>query len=258
MPRTAYQLYYWPNIQGRGEFVRLALEATETTYTDVGRLPKAKGGGVEAIVPFLARNAETAGALPFAPPFLVSGKLVVAQVANILAYVGPRVGLVPKSEASRIFANQLQLTIADLVAEAHDLHHPVATSLYYADQKREAARKAPYFLFERATKYLGYFERVLETNRESKKKYLVGKSLSYVDLSLFQVVCGLGYAFPNAAPPVVDRFPRVVELHSRVAELPTLARYLASPRRIPFNEDGIFRHYPELERAALRSLPKVR
>ena len=40
-----YELHYWPRIQGRGEFVRLALEQAGAEYVDVARGPKSSGGG---------------------------------------------------------------------------------------------------------------------------------------------------------------------------------------------------------------------
>lgn len=233
----AYELYYWPGIQGRGEFVRLALEEAGATYSDVAR---EKGG-----MPKLMRLLESAGAMepPFAPPFLKSGRFLIAQTANILLYLGEHHGLAPKNERGRLFVNQLQLTIADVVAEAHDVHHPVASSLYYKDQKREAKRAAQHFTTERIPKYLGYFEAVLEANGP----YLLGRRISYADLSLFQLVEGLRYAFPHAMERAEKKLPHICPLCERVALRPRIADYLASDRRLPFNEDGIFRHYPELD-----------
>jgi glutathione S-transferase len=232
-----YELYYWPGIPGRGEFVRLALEYGGAQYVDVARKPK----GMAAMTRFL--NDQSAGRPPFAPPFLKSGKVVVAQTANILLYLGPRLALTPKDEAARLWVHQVQLTIADFVGEAHDTHHPVGVGLYYAQQKREARRRSKEFRAERMPKYLGYFERVLVNNNG----LVIGRNISYADLSLFQVVAGLRYAFPKAMKSVEGSHPRLIALHDRVAALPQLRAYLASPRRIPFNEDGIFRHYPELD-----------
>lgn len=233
-----YALYYWPGIQGRGEFVRLALEEAAAPYDDVGRTK----GGIAAIERFLSGRAP--GLLPFAPPFLVSGKLVVAQTANILAYLGPRHDLVGKDDASRLAATELQLTIADLVAEAHDTHHPISVDLYYEDQKREARARGQAFARSRIPKFLGYFERVLA---RSGGRFLLGRKISYVDLSLFQVVAGLDYAFPKAMKRVARQVRGVRDLASRVADRPRVAAYLASDRRLPFNEGGIFRHYAELD-----------
>ena len=234
-----YELYYWPEIQGRGEFVRLALEQAAAPYVDVARDAR----GVAALMRFL--ETPSAQHPPFAPPFLKAGKLVIAQTANILMFLGPRLGLVAKNESSRLWAHQLQLTIADWVAEAHDTHHPVSSSLYYEDQKREAKRRAADFREERLPKFMGYFEQLLKRN--PKDNYLLGKAVCYVDLSLFQMIAGLRYAFPRAMGKLERGHPRLVMLHDRVAARPRIAAYLASPRRLTFNQEDIFRHYPELD-----------
>ena len=231
-----YELFYWPTIQGRGEFVRLTLEEAGADYTDVAR----EKGGVDKMM----RIMKSATTPPFAPPFLKAGKFLIAQTSNILHYLGARHGLAPKSEAGRLWVLQLQLTIADFVKEIHDTHHPIASSLYYEDQKPEAARYAGHHLKERVPKYLGYFEDVIE---KSGGPFLLGRRLSYADLSLFQIVSGLRYAFPNATKAAEKKVPRVVAVHDRVIARPRIERYLNSPRRIPFNQSGIFRHYPELD-----------
>lgn len=230
----SYRLYYWTGIQGRGEFVRLCLEDAGAAYTDVARVE-----GDDVMNAFL--EGEQAGALPFAPPFLASGRLLIAQVANILHYLGPRHALVPESEAARLYAHQLELTIADLVAEAHDVHHPVASGLYYEDQREEAKRRAEDFRESRIPKFLGYFQKAVE--RAGGKHPL--RTHSYVDLSLFQVMAGLEYAFPKAMKK--QKLPLLRDLSRRVADRPNIAAYLASERRLPFNTNGIFRHYPELD-----------
>jgi glutathione S-transferase len=239
-----YELYYWPHIQGRGEFIRLALEEGGAEYVDVARLPEAEGGGRAAVSRILEDAA--GGRMPFAPPVLKAGKLLISQTANILHYLGPRLDLVPEGEAARLWAHQLQLTLSDLVVEAHDTHHPIAKSLYYEDQKPEALRRATDFRALRLPKFVGYFERVLAAN-PAGDSYLIGKSLTYVDLSMFQVIAGLNYAFPRAMAEMARRHPKLAALHRRVAARPRIAAYLASARRIPFNERGIFRHYPELD-----------
>ncbi len=236
-----YELFYWPSIQGRGEFVRLALEEAGADYLDVAR-KRGRGVGVAAMMALM----EDLERPPFAPPFLRAGKSVVAQTANILQYLGPRLGLAPRAEAGRLWAHQLQLTVEDFVATIHDTHHPIAAGLYYHQQKPEARRRAQYFIAERAPKFLHYFERVLSRN-PSGRRYMVGRGLSYVDLSMFQLVAGLRYAFPETLKRLEPKLPNLVALHERVAQRPGIAAYLASARRIPFNEDGIFRHYPELE-----------
>jgi glutathione S-transferase len=232
-----YQLFYWPEIQGRGEFVRLALEDAGAPYDDVAR----KAGGSERM--FAMMNGRDKRP-PFAPPFLKAGRLVIAQVAEILFYLGPRLKLAPRAEADRLWLHQLQLTVADFVKEVHDTHHPLGSGLYYEDAKPEAKRFTENFLAERAPKYLGYFETVL---KKSGGPYLLGRKASYGDLSLFQLVDGLRYAFPKAVRRIERKVPRVVAVRDRVAEREGIKKYLAAPRRIPFNESGIFRHYPELD-----------
>jgi glutathione S-transferase len=233
-----YELYYWPGIPGRGEFIRLALEDVGADYLEVTRQPQ----GMAA----MSRMMESPSVKrpPFAPPFLKAGKLIIAQTANILLFLGPRLDLAPKQNAGRLWAHQLQLTIADWVAEVHDSHHPIGGSLYYEDQKREAKRRAEDFRNERLPKFLSYFEQVLERNGG---RVLVGNAVSYVDLSLFQMIEGLRYAFPHAMSKQERKHPRVIALHDRVAVRPRFAAYLASERRLPFNKEGIFRHYPELD-----------
>lgn len=244
-----YELYYWPSSQGRGEFVRLLLEEAGARYVDVAR-----GSGRGAGLGPLMRLLEGRGIQrpPFAPPFLKAGRLVIGQTANILQFLGPRHGLVPKDQAGRLWTHELQLTMADFVVEIHDTHHPVAASLYYEDQTKEARRRAADFLKNRAPKFLGYFERVLSRNARGDR-YLVGAKLSYADLSMFQIMAGLSYAFPRAMARGVRQYRRLFALHGRVQERPRIAAYLASPRRIPFNDEGIFRHYAELDVAAMQS-----
>jgi len=232
-----YELYYWPSIQGRGEFVRLALEEAGADYVDVAR----RDGGVDLLTAAL----EVGDHPSFAPPFLKAGKQTIGQVANILLYLGEQHGLAPRTEPGRLWVHQLQLTIADLVTEAHDTHHPIASMLYYEDQKPEAKRRAADFVETRIPKFMAYFARLL-ANPEPRD-YLLGERVSYADLSLFQVIEGLRYAFPNAMKKIEQEHPELTGLRDRVAARPKIAAYLASPRRIPFNQDGIFRRYPELD-----------
>lgn len=241
-----YELYYWPGLQGRGEFDRLALEEAGAEYVDVARGDEAAGQGTPAMLRLL--NGEEVEWPPFAPPFLKSGELLIGQTANILLYLGPRHGLAPADEAGRLWTHQLQLTLADFLVEIHDTHHPIAKGLYYEEQQVEAKRRAADFVAVRAAKYLGYFERVLARNRFGSG-WLVGGAMTYADLSLFQVVAGLRFAFPRAMARLEPDCPRVVVLHDAVAARPRIAAYLASPRRIPFNNTGIFRRYPELDAA---------
>jgi glutathione S-transferase len=229
-----YRLFYWPEIQGRGELVRLALEEAGASYVDVAR--------TEDGMREMMRLLEHGKPRPFAPPFLQVGRRLIGQTSNILSYLGARHGLAPAGEAGRSWAQQLQLTIADLVAEVHDTHHPISVAHYYEEQRPEAKRRAAAFRTARLAKFLGYFEGVLGT-----RKHLIGARLGYVDLSMFQVMLGLRYAFPRAMKRHEQKTPRLTALCERVAARPRIAAYLASPRRLPFNEQGIFRRYPELD-----------
>jgi glutathione S-transferase len=232
-----YELYYWPSIQGRGEYVRLALEDAGANYADVARSDR----GMAAMTGMMEARG---GMPPFAPPFLKAGQLVIGQTANILLYLGSRHGLAPKAEAGRLWVHQLQLTVADFVLEVHDTHHPLGPSLYYEDQRAPAKKRTDEFWKQRVPKYLGYFERLLKHNGGS---YLTGRRLTYADLSLFQIVEGLRYAFPKRMKAFERRIPGLIDLHDRVAIRPNIKPYLASDRRIAFNEDGIFRRYKALD-----------
>lgn len=230
----AYELYYWPTIQGRGEFVRLALEDAGARYVDVARAP----GGMKR----MAALMDGADHPPFAPPFLKDGDVLVGQTAAILLHLGPRLGLAPEDEAGRLWTHQVQLTIADVVAEAHDSHHPLGANFYYEDQKPEALRRSTDFRDDRVPAFFGWFERILKHG-----PYLAGDALTYADLSLFQLVEGLTYAFPKAAARALAQTPRVAALHDRVADRARIKAYLASERRLPFSDEGIFRQYAELD-----------
>jgi glutathione S-transferase len=232
-----YELYYWPGIQGRGEYVRLALEDCGAGYADVAR-------GERGMAAMMKMMEAATGTPPFAPPFLKAGQLVIGQTANILLYLGSRHGLAPKAEKGRLSVHQLQLTVTDFVSEVHDTHHPLGPSLYYEEQRAAAKKRTEEFWKERVPKYLGYFERLLQNNSGS---YLTGRRLTYIDLSLFQIVEGLRYAFPRRMEAFERKIPRLIALHDRVADRPNIRAYLASARRIAFNEDGIFRHYKALD-----------
>jgi glutathione S-transferase len=231
-----YELYYWPFIQGRGEYVRLALEDAGASYVDVAR----GSGGTGA----MTRMMEQSKTPPFAPPFLKAGKLIIGQTANILFYLGSRHGLAPKTEAGKLWVHQLQLTITDFVMEIHDTHHPLGPSLYYEDQKGPAKKRTEEFWDERVPKYLGYFEDLL---KESGGSYVTGRRITYVDLSLFQLVEGFRYAFPNRMKAFEKKIRGLVGLRDRVAARPKIKAYLESERRIEFNDQGIFRYYRELD-----------
>jgi len=232
-----YALYYWSFIQGRGEYVRLALEDAGVDYSDVARA----GNGMNAMMKMMEARK---GTPPFAPPFLKAGSLVIGQTANILLYLGSRHGLAPKAEPGKLWVHQLQLTIADFVLEVHDTHHPLGPSLYYEDQRAPAKRRTEDFWKERVPKYLGYFEGL---SKESTGAYVTGRKATYVDLSLFQIVEGLRYAFPKRMAAFEKEIPGLIGLRDRVAERPNIKAYLASKRRIPFNEQGIFRRYKALD-----------
>ncbi|KQS02283.1 glutathione S-transferase [Sphingomonas sp. Leaf357] len=233
-----YNLWYWPSIQGRGEFVRLALEAAGIDYRDRARETDEQG---------LIENLESQGGHgPFAPPYLEIDGLVIAQVANILMYLGERHQLAPSNMAERLWLNQLQLTIADLVAEVHNVHHPVDPGAYYDDQKPEAARAAAQFRDSRLPKFLRHFEDAVEANTGD---WLIDHRWTYADTSLFQIVEGLRYMFPKRMAAVEGDYPGVVRIHDQVADLPGIRAYLKSDRRLAFNTDGIFRYYPELDAA---------
>lgn len=239
-----YELYYWPGIQGRGEFVRLALEEAGAEYVDIALVPEEEGGGVPALQRFI-----TGGGVehpPFAPPFLKAGPRLIGQTANILLFLGSRLDLAPRDETGKLWTHQLQLTIADFVSEIHDVHHPIGAGLYYEEQQAEAKRRARDFLDNRLPKFLGYFETVLERNA-ARSGWLVGSSLTYVDLSLAQVIAGLEYAFPRRSAATFRRYPGVVSLHERVFARPSIEHYVSSGRRVAFNQSGLFRRYPELD-----------
>ena len=239
-----YELYYWPGIQGRGEFVRLALEDAGADYVDVARRSERSGLGMPAMMRFL--ESADVKQPPFAPPFLKAGDHLIAQTANILLFLGQRLGLAPKDEAMQLWAHQLQLTIADLITEIHETHHPISANLYYKDQKPEARRRAADFIEDRLPRFLGYFEDVLERNPHGSR-HAVGDAHSYVDLSLFQVIEGLRYAFPKAMKKMGPAYLRLIALHDSVSQRPRVAAYVASTRRVPFSKDDVFRHYPELD-----------
>lgn len=234
-----YELYYWPSIQGRGEFVRLALEEARADYIDVARDPRK---GVRAMQSFMDKSERP----PFAPPFLKEGDLIIGQTAAILFYLGGKHDLAPQEDAGRLWTHQIQLTIADFVLEVHDTHHPISSGLYYEDQKDEAARRTQDFRDNRVPKYLAWFETILTRNPEGAA-HLVGGKITYADLSLFQVIAGLTYAFPKLMKRELRDYPNVAALYKAVAKRPRIKAYLDSPRRIPFNESGIFRKYPELD-----------
>src|SRR5256885_13013615 len=232
-----YELYYWPTVQGRGEFIRLALEEAGADYIDVARK---RGDG--AIAKLIERKGEKHP--PFAPPILKAGKLVIAQTANILLYLGPRLGLAPKDEAGRLWAHQLQLTITDLVVEIHDTHHPVTSWLYFEEQIPSAKRRTKDFWRYRVPKFLGYFEKILEKSGGASP---FRRRMPHGGLNLVQIIEGPGFGFPKRIKRLGNEIPRVIALRDRVAKRPRIAAYLASKRRIPFSQWGIWRYYKQLD-----------
>ena len=239
-----YELFYWPTIQGRGEFIRLALAEADAKYIDVARLSENKKTGVTAMIKLLENDSLENS--PFAPPILKFGNQLISQTANILMFLGERHRLAPTREKGRMWTHTIQLTINDFLVEVHDVHHPLAKSLYYEEQKEEAIRRASNFRSERLPKFLGYMENIL--SRElSSKPYLVGKRTTYADLSLFQIIEGLRYAFPKLMSEKEKNYPRVIYLHNRISKRRRIDKYLKSDQRIAFNQHGIFRHYEELD-----------
>ena len=236
MSSNGYQLWYWPGIPGRGEFVRLALEAAGIAYSDMAR-----ENGAEALIEALAKRT---GFRPLAPPFLVDGALCISQTAHILAFLAERHGFGADDLETDLQLIQLQLDVSDIVDEVHNVHHPVSGSLYYEEQMDAAREAARHFCETRIPKYLDHFERALGI-REGP--FVLGDRWSHVDTSLFQLLEGLAYSFPNRMSEL--DYPRLGACRRAVAELDGIARYLASGRRQAFNEDGIFRHYPELDSA---------
>ncbi|MFB6264728.1 MAG: glutathione S-transferase [Bradymonadaceae bacterium] len=234
MTDPRYQLYYWPHIQGRGEFVRLVLEDVGIEYDDVGR---ASEDGFEAVAAEIGGHPRA-----FAPPLLETPDLAISQTANICAFLADRHGTMPQTEEGRLHANQLQLTVEDYLTEIHDTHHPISVGEHYDDQADAAERRAAFFVTERLPKFLGYFEQAVSG------PFAVGDEHSYVDLSLFQILRGTRYALPNAFEKNAGDIPRLLELEERVAGRSEVSDYLDSDRRVPFDEDGIFRNYPELDR----------
>lgn len=230
----SYQLWYWPSIPGRGEFVRLALEAAEIEYEDMAR-----EHGAEALIEDLQSRQ---GIRPFAPPYLVDGELCIGQTAHILAFLADRHDFGAGELETDLQLIQLQLDITDIVAEVHNVHHPVAAALYYQDQMDPAYEAAQHFRDERIPKYLDHFETALE---ENGGPCMLGDRWTHVDTSLFQLLEGLDYMFPNRMREL--DYPRLELCRQAVMEIEGIEQYLASDRRLPFNEDGIFRHYPELD-----------
>lgn len=192
----SYTLLYHPDIPGRGEYIRLAFEASGVPYSDPANESKE---GVGQVYTCCSPDSlgEDGNPPPFAPPMLrVSGagkngkSLLINQTPNILFYLGKELGLAGEEEADKWHVNELALTALDFSNETHDTHHPIAVMKVYEDQKEEALKKSTQFRENRIPKYFGYFERVLKGNEAGGGRYLVGGKLTYADTTLWQVLDG--------------------------------------------------------------------
>ncbi|MCB2067741.1 MAG: glutathione S-transferase [Erythrobacter sp.] len=230
------ELWYWPEIPGRGEFIRLFCAAGEIDYVDMARVENA-----DALVEHMHALE---GMRPFAPPYIVDGDVVIGQTPLILQYLSDREGLGSGEMEVDLKLFQLQMDIADFVQEVHSVHHPIASELHYADQMAEAFDRAQNFRANRLPKYLIHFDNALAANGGP---FSLGQQWSHVDTSLFQVMEGLDYMFPNYMAAMQGSWPYLEGLQGAVPEIDGLADYLASEERIEFNENGIFRHYEELD-----------
>jgi glutathione S-transferase len=228
------QLWYWPDIPGRGEFIRLALEAAEVDYADMAREKGAKA--------MLDDMASRSGIAPLAPPYIVDGDLCIGQTAHILAVLADRHGFGAGDLPTDLQLIQLQLDVSDMVSEVHAVHHPISGALYYRDQMDAAYEAAQHFRGTRIPRYLDHFERALA---EQGGPFVLGEQWTHVDTSLFQLLEGLDYMFPNRMAEL--DYPRLALCREAVMEIEGIDAYLGSERRLAFSEDGLFRHYPELD-----------
>ena len=212
--------------------MRLALEEAGADYVDVARRGR-QTRRAPAMMKLLESNPAGAAALCAAVP--EAGKDISRRRRSFCSISAPRLSLAPRDEAGRLWAHQLQLTVTDLVVHIHDTHHPVSGWLYYEEQRPAAKRRTADFWRYRAPKFLGYFERVLQRNGG---KYMVGRRLTYVDLSLFQIVEGLRYAFPKRMKRFEKKVPLLIALHDRVAKRPRIAAYLVLETAHPVQPMG--------------------
>ncbi|MCJ1328883.1 hypothetical protein MMC10_005560 [Thelotrema lepadinum] len=252
-----FELLYWPTMPGRGEFIRLPLEATGVAYNDVCNEQKSGMGQLSKLIDSSSTSDSDGNPVAFAPPVLrVTGagkdgtSLVIHQTPAILAYLAPQIGMVPEDDAgAAAYVAQIALTALDLNNETHDTHHPVGVSLYYEDQKDEALKKAKDFRENRIPKFFSYFERVLKGNeKDGKGQYLVGDKLTYADTTVWQVLDGLYFAFPKEIAAREKEYPLLIgSFYPKFKQEKGIKDYLASDRRLPYSM-GIFRHYPELDR----------
>ncbi|QIW96113.1 hypothetical protein AMS68_001631 [Peltaster fructicola] len=253
-----YELLYHPQIPGRGEFIRLAFEAVGVSYTDVANDKKDGYSEVQSICMNDEINSSDGNPPILAPPALrVPGAgpdgtaLILAQTPNILFYLGEKLGLVSTAEADKYHTYQLVLTALDLNNEIHDSHHPIAPSAYYEDQSAEALKKAADVRNARLPKFFSYFERSLQHNHTNGGgKFLIGGRLSIADTTVWQVLDGAYFAFPNEMAARKAEYPELLDtFYNSVKQEPHLKQYLASGRRRAYGM-GVFRHYPELDRQA--------
>ena len=184
----------WDGVPGRAECIRLLFEYTGTPYEEL----KDNSTLMTRIV-----DPEIVGIPPnLWPPVLElpNGKWL-GQTGVIMNYLSPKLGLAGYAkddtdldEDEKVFlsakTSQLVFTALDLLVEvsavdsrrpvhglcimscsqAHNVHHPVSTNLYYEDQKAEALRAAEQFRASRLPKYMQHFQSVLETNPANKNK----------------------------------------------------------------------------------------
>jgi len=237
-----YRLYYWPNLPGRGEFIRLVLEQAGAKYVDIARQPEAEGGGMPPLMAL--RYGQGEGQPAYAPPVLRAGDFWLAQTPAICDYLAAIHRLVPTEPQGRARALQVFLTIFDVLGEVHDTHHPISKARFYEDQKQAAKQNATSFLQDRLPNHMAYFDRVLS---QAGGAYLLGHTLTYVDLAMYQLLLGLKHAFPKGASQVLTQTPGLSALFDKVAAQPRVAAFKASDRSVAFSNDGIFRNYPELD-----------
>ena len=238
--KNIFKLIYWPGNPGRGEFVRLAFEATGTPYEDTALTQSAQ----EVLTTVDPQRQLKDRDVHFAVPVLKHGDFSIGQTSAILAYIGPIIGLSPKDDQGKAKVNQIQLTIADFTVEAHDTHHPIGKMQYYEDQKEEALKKAIDFVDNRLPKFLDYFERQITAN--GNEPWLYGNTMTYADTSLLEVISGLLYAFPKCVEEQKSKAPKVFALYDAVRNHEKIKAYLASERRQKYNM-GVFRYYAELD-----------
>ncbi|KAI0012376.1 glutathione S-transferase protein-like protein [Xylariaceae sp. FL0662B] len=245
-----YELIYYTGVPGRGEHVRLMFEEAGAPYEDTQFLSFDKAR--ETVTHWLGAGGH-GNPKYFAPPLFKHGDLVMSQTPNILLYLGPKLGLAGSREDDVYRVNALALTALDgLCNEVHDSHHPIAVMLPYEDQKEESLRRSQYWIKNRLLTHLEYWQKALVGDKETGGPWLLGTTLTYADLVLFQCLDGTTYAFPNAMKQAREsgKYDRVFELWEAVKARPNIAAYLGSNRRQKYQDWGIYRHYPDNDLAA--------